>query len=77
MVPRLREDHLEIPLPRRLPAHHPHFAEILNRHREAVVKRIPCYTDPVSGLSVMTAKFLAERNYCCESGCRHCPYLAD
>jgi hypothetical protein len=23
---------------------------------------------------VLTAKFLRERGYCCESGCRHCPY---
>jgi hypothetical protein len=23
---------------------------------------------------VFTAKFLFERGYCCESGCRHCPY---
>lgn len=23
---------------------------------------------------VMTAKYLIKRGYCCESGCRHCPY---
>ena len=23
---------------------------------------------------VFTAKFLSRRGYCCESGCRHCPY---
>ncbi len=23
---------------------------------------------------VFTAKYLKERGYCCESGCRHCPY---
>ncbi len=23
---------------------------------------------------VFTAKFLRERGFCCESGCRHCPY---
>lgn len=23
---------------------------------------------------VMTAAFLLRRGYCCESGCRHCPY---
>jgi hypothetical protein len=27
-----------------------------------------------SGLLVFTAAFLRERGYCCESGCRHCPY---
>lgn len=32
------------------------------------------YLDPTTGLSVFTAQFLADRNYCCDSGCRHCPY---
>jgi hypothetical protein len=26
------------------------------------------------GLWVFTAKFLLERGYCCQNGCRHCPY---
>lgn len=26
------------------------------------------------GLLVFTAHFLMKRGYCCESGCRHCPY---
>ena len=26
------------------------------------------------GLFVFTAEFLLKRGYCCESGCRHCPY---
>ena len=26
------------------------------------------------GLFVFTATFLLKRGYCCESGCRHCPY---
>ena len=26
------------------------------------------------GRWVFTAHFLAQRGYCCESGCRHCPY---
>jgi len=28
------------------------------------------------GLFVFTATFLRKRGYCCESGCRHCPYQA-
>jgi len=32
------------------------------------------YHDPVTGNTVFTAQFLADRGYCCESGCRHCPY---
>jgi hypothetical protein len=27
-----------------------------------------------NGLFVFTAKYLRERGYCCESGCRHCPW---
>jgi len=27
-----------------------------------------------NGLLVFTAAFLRRRGYCCESGCRHCPY---
>jgi len=40
----------------------------------AVASREPSYRDPVSGLAVFTAAFLAERGWCCGSGCRHCPY---
>ncbi|HEV7373718.1 MAG TPA: DUF5522 domain-containing protein [Pyrinomonadaceae bacterium] len=27
-----------------------------------------------NGLYVFTASFLRRRGYCCNSGCRHCPY---
>ena len=27
-----------------------------------------------NGFMVLTAKFLRDRGYCCENGCRHCPY---
>jgi hypothetical protein len=26
------------------------------------------------GLMVFTERFLLRRGYCCENGCRHCPY---
>ena len=26
------------------------------------------------GLMVFTAEYLKKRGYCCQSGCRHCPY---
>ena len=26
------------------------------------------------GLFVLTEHFLRKRGYCCQSGCRHCPY---
>ncbi len=30
-----------------------------------------------SGLMVLTADYLLRRGYCCESGCRHCPYTEE
>ncbi|MBL7814614.1 MAG: hypothetical protein JNL70_06380 [Saprospiraceae bacterium] len=27
-----------------------------------------------NGLYVFTEKYLRERGYCCQNGCRHCPY---
>lgn len=27
-----------------------------------------------NGLMVFTAHFLSRRGYCCDNGCRHCPY---
>ncbi|WP_170863196.1 DUF5522 domain-containing protein [Pseudozobellia thermophila] len=29
------------------------------------------------GYRVFTAQYLQKRGYCCESGCRHCPYGFD
>lgn len=71
---KLREDGVELPLPRRLNSEHPRFATIMTLHREAVIRQRPTYRDPLSGYTVFTAKFLADRGYCCASGCRHCPY---
>lgn len=34
------------------------------------------YLDPESGLFVLNAQFLADRQRCCHTGCRHCPYTA-
>ena len=43
-------------------------------HDAAVERGDLGYFDPVSGLFVMTSTALTERGYCCENGCRHCPY---
>lgn len=43
-------------------------------HDRAVAAGAAGYLDPVSGLFVLTAKFLADRGFCCHRGCRHCPY---
>lgn len=29
------------------------------------------------GYKVFTEKYLLKRGYCCENGCRHCPYGFD
>jgi hypothetical protein len=59
----------------RLPPAHPAYAEILAAHRRALESGADTYIDPPSGLSVLTAAYLARRGYCCGSGCRHCPYV--
>ncbi len=33
------------------------------------------YSD--EGYRVFTEKYLLKRGYCCENGCRHCPYGFD
>jgi len=70
----LRVDGLESPLASRLGPERLDFERIMDAHRLAVETRRPLYRDPTSGLSVFTAVFLADRGYCCGSGCRHCPY---
>jgi hypothetical protein len=63
------------PHPSRLRADHPHRAAILAAHRRAVDAGEAGYIDPVTKLFVMTALNLVERGTCCESGCRHCPFV--
>jgi len=63
------------PHPQRLAPDHPQRPEILRRHAAAIQAGQAGYTDPVSGLFVLTAAFLTERGFCCDNGCRHCPYL--
>lgn len=71
----LRARFLDEPHPGRLSPTHPLRDEILGRHAEAVAQGRPAYRDPATGYSVFTAGFLADRGYCCDSGCRHCPYV--
>ena len=35
------------------------------------------YRDPSSGLMVLTAATHVARGTCCDSGCRHCPYVGE
>lgn len=39
-------------------------------------ENIDYYMDD-SGLLVFTEKYLLDRGYCCNNGCRHCPYKTD
>ena len=48
--------------------------EIERRHREACARGEDTYDDPKTGRMVFTESYLLFRGYCCNSGCRHCPY---
>lgn len=43
-------------------------------HQRACEQGLDSYIDPNTGYQVLTADFLKRRGYCCDSGCRHCPY---
>ncbi|MBX7138086.1 MAG: hypothetical protein K1X83_08890 [Oligoflexia bacterium] len=46
----------------------------LKLHEEACKRQERSYSDPKTGFIVLTAVEHRARGYCCESGCRHCPY---
>jgi hypothetical protein len=59
----------------RLPDDHPDREAILAAHAAAIDAGEAGYIDLATGLFVFTAAYLAERGTCCDSGCRHCPYV--
>lgn len=59
----------------RLDPDRPDYELILATHLAALEASENGYKDPQSGAFVFTAAALADRGYCCKSGCRHCPYL--
>lgn len=63
------------PHPSRLPAGLPGRELVLDLHARALEAGEAGYTDPTSGLFVLTAGYLRDRGYCCDRGCRHCPYV--
>jgi len=63
------------PHPSRLPATHPYYDEILRRHAEAMRASEAGYLDPATALFVMAAATHEQRGWCCQRGCRHCPYV--
>ncbi|MHB8680614.1 MAG: DUF5522 domain-containing protein [Acidimicrobiales bacterium] len=62
------------PHPGRLDPDHPRRSEILAAHDAAMDAGQAGYTDPDTGLFVLTARYLLDRGTCCDRGCRHCPY---
>lgn len=69
-----REGWRETPHPTRLDPTRPDRDEILRRHERAMASGLSTYLDPATGYTVLTAQYLADRGYCCNSGCRHCPW---
>ncbi|MFZ0666808.1 MAG: DUF5522 domain-containing protein [Acidimicrobiales bacterium] len=59
----------------RLSPDHPKRDEIIAAHLLAMKEGRNGYTDPVSGYFVFTSAYLVARGTCCDSGCRHCPYI--
>jgi hypothetical protein len=64
------------PHPDRLSPDDPAFLQIIRAHAEALEAGADTYVDPRTGYTVLTAGYLARRGSCCDSGCRHCPYLS-
>lgn len=58
----------------------PHDSEDQNRklvdaaHTRACEAAQDTYEDPVTGETVFTRRYLLDRGWCCQQGCRHCPY---
>ncbi len=73
--PKLDRRPLNEPHPSRLAADHPQRQRILDAHQRALDKGEFSYIDPVTGFYVFTAAAHVARGNCCESGCRHCPYV--
>lgn len=63
-----------LPLTARLDPAHPAYSLVLEAHEAALSADVATYRDPLSGLEVLTAAELWTRGFCCNSGCRHCPF---
>lgn len=46
----------------------------MQQHAAAVQEQKHWYVDARTGFLVFTSLYLEERGYCCQAGCRHCPY---
>jgi hypothetical protein len=59
----------------RLAPDHPDRPAILAAHAAALEAGEAGYDDPSTGLFVFASRYLLARGSCCDSGCRHCPYV--
>ena len=66
---------LEVPDPGRLDPARGDYQAILEAHRRALEAGEDGYLDPATGWWCFTAASLWARGSCCDSGCRHCPYI--
>ncbi|HEV8425232.1 MAG TPA: DUF5522 domain-containing protein [Actinomycetes bacterium] len=66
---------LAVPDPGRLDPARGDYAAILAAHRLALDAGKDGYLDPATGNWCFTAASLWARGTCCDSGCRHCPYV--
>jgi hypothetical protein len=64
-----------VPHPKRCDPDGPYYAVILDRHRDAMARGRHAYADPATGYFVFTAQYLWDRGLCCDTGCRHCPFI--
>lgn len=71
----LRPSWLEVPRPERFAPEAPGYDVCMAAHAAAVEAGSMGYIDPSTGLFVMTAAHLRDRGWCCDRGCRHCPYI--
>jgi Family of unknown function (DUF5522) len=66
---------LAVPDPGRLDPSRPDYGTILAAHGRALDAGEDAYLDPSTGWWCFTAGYLWSRGACCDSGCRHCPYV--
>ena len=53
----------------------PHARERLERYLASLKEGSDFYFDVPTGFLVMSALKHIKRGFCCNSGCRHCPYI--
>jgi hypothetical protein len=65
------------PHPSRFSPERADYAVVIAAHEAAVLANAEGYADPTNGAYVFTVTKLKERTFCCETGCRHCPFISD